>query len=457
MGNCLPWKSKRELTLLVAGVDNAGKTTVVNAITGQPLEMVAPTVGFSSQQVTVGDFKITFLDLGGGERIRDIWKNYLAEVYAVVFVLDSSDPNRMEENKTVLEHLVSDDLVQRKPVLLLANKQDIEGAMDEAKICDLLDLETLVNECKSPCRVEMCAAIHSKPGRKNIEKNIVTGFKWLLGIVNEKFAELKVRVTEDVAQREEKLAEEMKERAERVKKKREERERKEKEEEEKAKESESQTENVTNNVDDEESGEGHSQKITSEINEGIVKSSDEPLPSDQQPVKSVCDNVVKSSMVLESFSSSHNSSQSVRSALGDELLDDDDDEFHDTHAEVTSSSVEKKDASVTAETDDTNNSTSSVDNGGGEGSETVVSPLPEAEVIPDKKASKKNNKKNTRKNQITPVLLPEDRTPLSGVRLAPLSTAYSTGSNGSIRTLPSIPSVVAPSPPPPVVDSTSSA
>lgn len=37
--------------------------------------------------------------------------------------------------------------------LRLANKQDIEGAMDQEEIIDALKLEELANEFKSPCRV----------------------------------------------------------------------------------------------------------------------------------------------------------------------------------------------------------------------------------------------------------------------------------------------------------------
>ena len=35
----------------------------------------------------------------------------------------------------------------------LANKQDVDGALDELDICDRLRLEELVNQHKCPCRV----------------------------------------------------------------------------------------------------------------------------------------------------------------------------------------------------------------------------------------------------------------------------------------------------------------
>jgi len=35
----------------------------------------------------------------------------------------------------------------------LANKQDVDGALDEGDICDRLNLETLANQYETPCRV----------------------------------------------------------------------------------------------------------------------------------------------------------------------------------------------------------------------------------------------------------------------------------------------------------------
>jgi len=58
------------------------------------------------------------IDLGGGSRIRGIWRNYMAEVHGVIYVVDSSAMERMDESKEVLQTLLSNPLIQRKPVLL---------------------------------------------------------------------------------------------------------------------------------------------------------------------------------------------------------------------------------------------------------------------------------------------------------------------------------------------------
>ena len=80
--------------------------------------MVAPTVGFDSVDFRFLHYDVTMFDLGGGVRIRDIWRNYLAEIYGIVFVVDSSEPGRMEECRQTLTDLLQQPRVAGKPILL---------------------------------------------------------------------------------------------------------------------------------------------------------------------------------------------------------------------------------------------------------------------------------------------------------------------------------------------------
>lgn len=81
-------------------------------------EDVAPTVGFSKADIKQGRFDITIFDLGGGKQIRGIWKNYYAESYGVVFVIDSSDVDRMEETKETVAEVLRHPRIAGKPVLV---------------------------------------------------------------------------------------------------------------------------------------------------------------------------------------------------------------------------------------------------------------------------------------------------------------------------------------------------
>lgn len=58
------------------------------------------------------------MDLGGGKRVRSIWKNYLSEIYGIIFVIDASDSDRVNECREVLNELLKDHRVREKPILL---------------------------------------------------------------------------------------------------------------------------------------------------------------------------------------------------------------------------------------------------------------------------------------------------------------------------------------------------
>ncbi|XP_075291032.1 ADP-ribosylation factor-like protein 13B isoform X1 [Opisthocomus hoazin] len=230
MANCCSWLKRwqepvRKVTLIMVGLDNAGKTATVRGIQGESPEDVAPTVGFSKIDLKQGRFEVTIFDLGGGKRIRNIWRNYYAESYGVIFVVDSSDVARMEETKQAMIEVLNSPKISGKPVLVLANKQDREGALSEADVIESLSLEKLVNEHKCLCQIEPCSAIMGCG--KKIDKSIKKGLYWLLHIIAKDFDTLNERIQRDTT--EQKAYEEQKklERAERVRRIREEREREE--------------------------------------------------------------------------------------------------------------------------------------------------------------------------------------------------------------------------------------
>ncbi|XP_022621307.1 ADP-ribosylation factor-like protein 13B isoform X1 [Seriola dumerili] len=233
MANCCNWLKRwrepaRKVTLVMVGLDNAGKTATVRGIQGDnPLD-VAPTVGFSKVDLKQGKFEVTIFDLGGGKRIRGIWKNYYSESHGVVFVVDSSDVQRIQETRETMAEVLQHPRIAGKPVLVLANKQDQEGALAEADIIENLSLEKLVNENKCLCQIEPCSAVLGYG--KKVDKSIKKGLNWLLNNIAKDYEAITERVQKDTAEQRAQEEQDKKERAERVRRIREERERQEREE-----------------------------------------------------------------------------------------------------------------------------------------------------------------------------------------------------------------------------------
>ncbi|XP_066283301.1 ADP-ribosylation factor-like protein 13B [Branchiostoma lanceolatum] len=232
MGGCLSGllnkEDRRSVTLLTVGLDNAGKTSTIKVVSGESPEGVSATVGFSPQEFKLGRYDITTMDLGGGKGIRGIWHRYYAEAHGSVFVVDASDRARFDEARTVLEDFLGDPRISGKPVLVLANKQDVEGAADENDVCSVLYLEQMVNKYRCPCKIELSST--AAGFGKKVDPNISTGFRWLLDQIGKDFSHLSIRIEKDLEEQKEKDEQEKKERRERVAKAREERRIKEEEE-----------------------------------------------------------------------------------------------------------------------------------------------------------------------------------------------------------------------------------
>ncbi|XP_066945125.1 ADP-ribosylation factor-like protein 13B isoform X1 [Macrobrachium rosenbergii] len=229
MGNCLLLlglkKEKRPVTLLLVGLDNAGKTTAAKGIVGDPVEDVAPTVGFSPENIEYRGCEITIYDLGGGSKIRPVWAKYFSEVHGVIFVVDASAPDRIRECREVLTGLLSHKKIAGKPVLVLANKQDVEGAMDEIDLVESLNVEEIVNKYKCPTRVETCSAITTRKNKP--DKPIADGFRWLIDTIVVHYKDINKRVDQDMENERLQMKKELDERKERIRKLRAERERQE--------------------------------------------------------------------------------------------------------------------------------------------------------------------------------------------------------------------------------------
>jgi hypothetical protein len=61
-------------------------------------------------------------------------------VQAIIYVIDSSDASRLATSRSELLTMLSEDELKSVPVLVFANKQDVEGALSPAEISDKLGL-----------------------------------------------------------------------------------------------------------------------------------------------------------------------------------------------------------------------------------------------------------------------------------------------------------------------------
>ncbi|XP_052747778.1 uncharacterized protein LOC113523176 [Galleria mellonella] len=204
MGNC--WAGlfrrrniRRHIVLILIGLDNAGKTKTVNNLAGEKDDKVLPTVGFKAVNLVHKDTPVTIYDLGGGPHFRQIWSQYYSEVHGVIFVIDSSDFSRLDECRAVLEEVLSHDKISGKPVLVLANKQDKSGALDDIDVVEKLNIEPLVNKYRCPTLVESYSAfVDTKSKKVKIDPGLRKGYQWLLNYIVRRYGDINLRVQTDI-------------------------------------------------------------------------------------------------------------------------------------------------------------------------------------------------------------------------------------------------------------------
>ncbi|KAK6625411.1 ADP-ribosylation factor protein 1 [Polyplax serrata] len=128
---------KDEYCILILGLDNAGKTTYLEVAKtkftknykGMNPNKITTTVGLNIGEITTGGVKLNFWDLGGQEELQSLWDKYYAESHAVIYIVDSSDRDRILESKEAFDKMIASEALKDVPLLVLANKQDIPDCM----------------------------------------------------------------------------------------------------------------------------------------------------------------------------------------------------------------------------------------------------------------------------------------------------------------------------------------
>ncbi len=115
---------------VIIGLDAAGKTTLLYKLKLDEVIKAIPTIGFNVETLkTSDDFSVTLWDVGGGDKLRPLFVHYIEPGTVIIFVVDSTDCDRMTEAFDFLKLLLRNENSRESPVLILANKQDLE---DEA-------------------------------------------------------------------------------------------------------------------------------------------------------------------------------------------------------------------------------------------------------------------------------------------------------------------------------------
>ncbi|GAA5892783.1 ADP-ribosylation factor-like protein 2 [Sporobolomyces salmoneus] len=154
---------EKQIRILMLGLDNAGKTTICKSILHEDVSTISPTLGFNIRTIVHSGYTLNVWDIGGQTSLRPYWKNYFEQTDAVVWVVDSSDRERMRDCRNELHELLKQERLMGASLLVFANKQDIPNSMTPSEISAALELESLTSSHK--WTIQPCSARYSSPSQ----------------------------------------------------------------------------------------------------------------------------------------------------------------------------------------------------------------------------------------------------------------------------------------------------
>eukprot|EP01029_Cantina_marsupialis_P028205 TRINITY_DN775856_c0_g1_i1.p1 TRINITY_DN775856_c0_g1~~TRINITY_DN775856_c0_g1_i1.p1 ORF type:complete len:180 (-),score=28.23 TRINITY_DN775856_c0_g1_i1:165-704(-) len=160
---------EKAVRILILGLDNAGKTTILYRLKCDEPVTTIPTVGFNVESWSYKNIKFQVWDLGGQTLIRPYWKCYYPSTDAVVFVVDSADKERLDVTRQELSALLGEEELKKCVVLVFANKQDLKDSLDAGQISEALDLPSIKSH---QWTIQECSALTGK--------GLSDGFDWLV-------------------------------------------------------------------------------------------------------------------------------------------------------------------------------------------------------------------------------------------------------------------------------------
>ncbi|XP_075475612.1 ADP-ribosylation factor-like protein 2 [Primulina tabacum] len=163
-------RKEKEMRVLMVGLDNSGKTTIVLKINGEDTSVINPTLGFNIKTINYQKYTLNIWDVGGQKTIRSYWRNYFEQTDGLIWVVDSSDIRRLNDCKYELDNLLKEERLSGASLLIFANKQDIQGSLSPDEIAKVLNLEAM--DKTRHWRIVGCSAYTGE--------GLFEGFDWLV-------------------------------------------------------------------------------------------------------------------------------------------------------------------------------------------------------------------------------------------------------------------------------------
>jgi len=166
-------QKEKEMRILILGLDNAGKTTILKKYNGEPTNTIEPTLGFNIKTLDHKNYKLNVWDVGGQKSLRSYWRNYFESTDGLIWVVDSADKRRLNDCTTELHSLIEEERLAGATLLIFANKQDLPGALSAEEIKEVLQLDRIKTH---HWKIIHCSAYTGE--------NLLEGINWMVNDIS---------------------------------------------------------------------------------------------------------------------------------------------------------------------------------------------------------------------------------------------------------------------------------
>ncbi|XP_065278754.1 putative ADP-ribosylation factor-like protein 5C [Emys orbicularis] len=146
----------QEHKVIIVGLDNAGKTTILYQFLMNEVVHTSPTIGSNVEEIILRKTHFLMWDIGGQETLRSTWNTYYSNTEFVILVIDSTDRERLTVTREELYKMLAHEDLQNAAVLIFANKQDVKNSMTTSEISKFLTLSSIKDH---PWHIQGCCAL----------------------------------------------------------------------------------------------------------------------------------------------------------------------------------------------------------------------------------------------------------------------------------------------------------
>ncbi|XP_036883750.1 ADP-ribosylation factor-like protein 5A isoform X1 [Sturnira hondurensis] len=161
--------SDDEHKVIIVGLDNAGKTTILYQFSMNEVVHTSPTIGSNVEEIVINNTRFLMWDIGGQESLRSSWNTYYTNTEFVIVVVDSTDRERISVTREELYKMLAHEDLRKAGLLVFANKQDVKECMTVAEISQCLKLTSIKDH---QWHIQACCALTGE--------GLCQGLEWMM-------------------------------------------------------------------------------------------------------------------------------------------------------------------------------------------------------------------------------------------------------------------------------------